>query len=75
MTKKKTTVYVDEEVLRGARILAARNGTSDSEVMEAALRGYLGMEALERVWGRSDLSADEALALAVEEVHRFRSGE
>ncbi|TLM80241.1 MAG: ribbon-helix-helix protein, CopG family [Actinobacteria bacterium] len=73
MAKKKTTVYLDEDVLRSAKVLAARTGMSDSEVFESALRGYVGMEAA-AAWGRTDLSDDEALALAVEEAHRYRAG-
>lgn len=75
MGKKKTTVYLDEELLRSARVMAARKGTSDSEIMEMALREFLGMETLNRVWGRSDLSPEDALKLAVDEVHKYRAGQ
>jgi Arc/MetJ family transcription regulator len=74
MPKAKTTVYLDEDVLRGAKVMAARTGKKDYEVVEEALRAYLGMEVLDRAWGAADMSDDEALRLAVEEVHRFRSG-
>lgn len=69
MAKKKTTIYVDDELLRGARVVAARSGKKDYEVFEEALRSYLGMETLEKAWGRSDLTEDEALDLAYREVH------
>lgn len=74
MGKTKTTVYLDEDVLRGAKVMAARTGKKDYEVLEEALRAYLGMEVLDRAWGAADMPEDEALRLAVEEVHRFRSG-
>lgn len=74
MAKTKTTVYLDEDVLRGARVMAARSGKKDYEIVEEALRAYLGMEVLERAWASADMSEDDALRLAVEEVHRFRSG-
>lgn len=74
MVKKKTTVYLEDDVLRGARVMAARTGKKDYEVLEDALRAYLGMEALERAWATADMSEDEALRLAVDEVRRFRSG-
>ncbi len=74
MTRKKTTVYLEEDLLRSARVMAARSGWKDYEVFEAALRSYLGMEVLERAWGDAGLSEEEALKLAVDEVHRFRSG-
>jgi len=74
MTRKKTTVYLEEDVLRSARVMAARTGKKDYEVFEEALRSYLGMEAVERAWASADLTEEEALGLAVDEVHRFRSG-
>ena len=58
-TKRKVTLYVDEDVLRAARVRAARTDKRDSEVVEDALRSYLGFEAVERVWARSTLSEDE----------------
>ncbi len=73
MAKKKTTIYVDEEVLRDARIAAARAGKRDYEIVEEALKSYLGSGVLERIWSRTGLTDDEAMRLAVDEVHRFRS--
>jgi hypothetical protein len=76
MAKQKTTVYVEEDVLRAARVLAARTGRKDSEVVEAALRRYLGFEALERIWGRNpDLDEDDAMELARAAVDEIRAGE
>ena len=72
MSKRKTTVYIDEDLLRAARVFAARAGKRDSEVIEDALRAHLGIEALERIWSRSDLTEEEALALAYEAVHESR---
>jgi hypothetical protein len=69
MAKCKTTVYIDEDLLRAARVAAARSGKKDYEILEAALRGYLGMETLETVRVRADLTDDEALALAYRELH------
>ena len=72
MAKKKATVYVEEDVLRAARVAAARAGTRDSDVVEAALRRYLGFELLDQIWARSDLDEDEAMALADEAKHAAR---
>ena len=58
-TKRKVTLYLDEDVLRAARVRAARTDKRDSEVVEDALRSYLGFEAVERVWARSTLSEDD----------------
>ncbi len=70
--KKKVTFYLDEDVLRAARVRAARDDRRDSEVVEAALRSYLGFDVVERVWARSDLDEAEAMALAVSEIHAMR---
>ncbi|MBV9028299.1 MAG: type II toxin-antitoxin system VapB family antitoxin, partial [Candidatus Eremiobacteraeota bacterium] len=44
MVKRKTTVDVDDELLRATRVAAARTGKRDSQVVEEALRAYLGLE-------------------------------
>lgn len=72
MARKKTTVYVDEEVLRAARIMAARTGRRDSQVVEDALRAYLGLAVVDRVRERSDLTPEDAERLAYEELHASR---
>lgn len=72
MAKKKTTVYLDEELWRAAKAVAARSGRRDYQVLEEALRRYLGLESMETIWRRTDLSEDEALALAYQEVHAAR---
>jgi Arc/MetJ family transcription regulator len=76
MARKKTTVYIDEELLRQTKMAAARSGKHDYEVVEAALRRYLGLEVVDRVWARhaaTPLDPDEALALAYEELRALRS--
>jgi hypothetical protein len=70
--KARTTVSLDERVLRAVRVKAARTGRRDSEVIEEALRRDLGLELLERVWESADLTEDEALRLAVEAQHEGR---
>jgi hypothetical protein len=71
--KKKVTLYVDEDVMRAARVRAARTDRRDSDVVEAALRAFLGFDVLGNVWARSDLGEDEAMRLAVEETHAARA--
>jgi hypothetical protein len=39
---RKTTMYLEEDLLRAAKIAAARTGKRDYEVVEEALRAYLG---------------------------------
>jgi len=67
--RRKTTVYLDEELLRAAKVAAARAGKRDYQVLEEALRAYLGLELLERVGARSKLKEDQALDLAYRELH------
>jgi hypothetical protein len=70
--KRKATIYVDEEVLRSAKVFAARTGRSDSDVVEEALRSYLGFDVLEQVWATNDLTEEEANRIANEAVHEVR---
>jgi len=72
MPKLRTTVTLDERVLRAVRVKAARIGRRDSDVIEEALRRDLGLELLERAWQRADLGEDEAQNLAVEAQHESR---
>jgi len=73
MTKARTTLTVDEEVLRAVRIKAARTGKRDSEVIEESLRRDLGLDELDRIWARvKPLPENEALELANTELHEMR---
>ncbi len=72
VSKRKVTLYVDQEVLRAARVRAARTDRADSQVIEDALRAYLGFDVVERVWARSKLGEDEAMRIAVAETHAVR---
>jgi hypothetical protein len=75
MAKQKTTLYLDEDVLRRTAAAAAGSGRDESEVVEDALRRYLGLE-VDQVWARNAenaLDPDEALALAYAELDAFRA--
>lgn len=72
MSKVRTTLTVDEEVLRAVKIAAARAGKGDSEVIEEALRRDLGLDFLDRLWARNDMNEAEAIELAVEAQHATR---
>ena len=72
MPKVRTTLTVDEAVLRAVKVRGARTGKGDSEVIEEALRHHLGLDLLDRLWNRDGLSEDDATALAVEAQHRTR---
>jgi len=72
VTKVRTTLTIDEEVLRALKVRAARTGKGDSELIEEALRRDLGLDLIDRLWARSRLSEDEAIELAVEAQHSTR---
>jgi hypothetical protein len=75
MAKEKTTLYLDEDVLRRTEAAAAGSGRDESQVVEDALRRYLGLEVVDQVWARNAenaLGPDEALALAYAELADFR---
>jgi hypothetical protein len=67
--KVRVTLTIDEDVLRAARVRAARSGLRPSEVIEAAVREKLGLDLLQRIWEKADLGEDEAMALSIEAQH------
>jgi hypothetical protein len=75
VAKTRTTLTIDEDVLRAVKVRAARTGKGDGEVIEEALRRMLGFDLLERMWAKSDLSGDEAMALALEAQHAGRDSD
>jgi hypothetical protein len=73
MVRAKMTVYLESEVLRATRVAAARAGKRDSDIVEEALREYLGLSLLERIHEKADLTEEEALKLANDELHAMRA--
>jgi Ribbon-helix-helix protein, copG family len=72
MPKVRTTLTIDESVMKAVKIRAARTGRGDSQVIEDSLRRDLGLDLLERLWERNDFSERDATALAVEAQHQTR---
>jgi hypothetical protein len=72
MPKLRTTLTIEEEVLRAVKVRAARTGKGDSAVIEEALRRDLGLDLLDDLWARNQLSEEEAIQLAVEAQHATR---
>lgn len=72
MAKVRTTVTLDQDVLRWVKVRAARQGKGDSEVIEESLRRDLGLDLLERLWAKNQMGEDDAMRLAVEAQHRTR---
>jgi hypothetical protein len=72
VAKVRTTLTIDEAVLKAVKMRAARTGRGDSSVIEESLRRDLGLDMLERLWERNQLPEDEATALALEAQHKSR---
>ena len=73
MSKVRTTVTLDEEVLRLIKVRAARLGKGDSQVIEESLRRDLGLELLDRLWSENRVDEAQAIKLAREAQHSTRS--
>jgi metal-responsive CopG/Arc/MetJ family transcriptional regulator len=73
MPKVRTTLTIDEEVLRAVKVRGARTGKGDSEVIEEAVRRELGFDLLDRLWQRDGVEEEAAVTLAVEAQHKTRA--
>lgn len=71
MAKVKTTLSLDESLMRHLRVRAARTGRTQSDVLEQALREGLGV--IDRIRSRNQVSEEEALDAASQAVHDIRS--
>jgi hypothetical protein len=71
--RKKTSVYIDDQLLRAAKIVAAAEGLKESEVFERALASYVGRWSVSPNWQRSDApTEEEAMRLALEALKEVR---
>ena len=73
MRKVRTTLTLDEEVMRLVKVRAARQGKGDSEVIEESLRRDLGLDLLAGIWSKNQMTDEQAMRLAVEAQHSSRS--
>lgn len=85
MSRRKTTVHLDSDVLTATKVLAAARERSESQVVEDALRAYLRTSDVEAA--RADLRSlmdrfaqrgtglddEAAMTVAVEEVGAVRA--
>jgi plasmid stability protein len=71
MARVKTTLLVDDRLMRIVRVRAARSGRSQSDVLEDALKEGLGV--VQRMRDAAGASEEEALALASSVVHDMRA--
>ena len=72
MPKVRTTVTLDDEVLKWVKVRAARLGVPDSQVIEESLRRDLGLALLDRLWSQHQMPESQATRLAVEAQHATR---
>jgi hypothetical protein len=72
MAKVRTTLTIDEDVLRWVKIRAARTGVSDSAVIEESVRRDLKLDVLDELWSKATLSEAKASELALEAQHATR---
>jgi Arc/MetJ family transcription regulator len=84
---ERTETRIDRSLVKRARERARKEGSEESDVIEDALRRYLGEAvgvpfgevldsvAWQREHGVEQLSEEEAIKLAVEEQHASRRGE
>ena len=86
MARKKTTLYLEPDLLYATKALAASSGRREYEVVEDALRAYMRSEnagrardelkdLLDRVAERSALTDEETIAIAYDELHAARAGQ
>ncbi len=72
MAKVRTTLTIDEDVLKWVKIRAARTGVSDSSVIEESLRRDLKLDVLDGLWANATMSEAKASELALEAQHATR---
>ena len=73
--KQKVTLNLPSEVVRAYRLAAVRQGVADQALIEAALREYLGLNALkdlQAAFSHLELAPIEADQLAVVSVRATR---
>ncbi|HET7405707.1 MAG TPA: hypothetical protein VFJ21_01045 [Mycobacteriales bacterium] len=83
MARRKTTVYLDDDVLTATKVVAASSARSESDVVEDALRAYLQGDAaktaaaevravMQRVAKRGPAANSTAMQVALDEVAKAR---
>lgn len=67
MAKTRTTLTIDEDVLRAVKLRAAATGEGESVVIEKAIRRDLGLDALTELWANVEsMPEGDAMDLALE---------
>ncbi len=67
MSTVRTTLTIDEDVLRAVKLRSAATGQGESKVIEDAIRRDLGLDAIKELWANVDpIGEEEAMGLALE---------
>ena len=67
MSKTRTTLTIDEDVLRAVKLRAAATGEGESVVIEKAIRRDLGLDALTELWANVEpMPESDAMDLSLE---------
>jgi predicted transcriptional regulator len=73
VSKIRTTVTLDDDVLRAVKIKAARTGKRNSQVIEQSLRRDLGVSDLAELWAKvTPAVEEEGVELANDELRAMR---
>jgi hypothetical protein len=75
MARTQTMVALDDEVLARVRTAAAEAGVDDATLIERALRSFLGLDVVDRIWERNaadPLDPATAEELAYDELRAAR---
>jgi hypothetical protein len=67
------SVVLHDDLADVVRREAARTGKTEAEIVELAVQRLALPPILDRLWNRTTLSEDEAMALAVEETRAVRA--
>ena len=73
MARSPLRVELSHDAAEVVRLEAGRTGLSESEIVELAVKRLAAPSILDRLWDRAELSEDEAMALANEEVRAARA--
>ena len=73
MPKVRTTLTIDEDVLRAVKLRSAATGEGESKLIEDAVRRDLGLDTLRDLWARVEpMPEAAAIDLALEAQHAAR---
>jgi len=80
MPKTRTTLTIDEDILRSTRVAAAHRGMKEGDLIEEALNRHLGLGVFERLWESQQpdpefdaMSEDELMDWVVQLQHDIRN--